>query len=355
LKLDPFYGAGQNLTSLGVRATIPVASPTYGAHAGDYPKSATLNVANTQESTLTSTGTTEYDANVTTVVGNSSSFGLSLAVFLGDSLTIGSGEKSTSETDTKVTYSDSTAVSKTKTTTAVGILADSDNMYGGDSKGHGPLPQKPSTSVFFDRKFGGFMFVDPYAPGPPAPGQLKLQPIVVRGALLKESKKSRYSDVPTSNPDHDAIGLVSRAGWMKGKDGDRFNPNDPISRAEFATMLAKAINIAQNTRNIGFSDVPATDSDAVEIAAVVNGGYMQPTSPTIFAPRANLTRQDLTYALSKAFNPVVPNKVVALPHHKLVASPPDNLPQAEPTLPVSRGGAASAVVGAMLGGTPPGN
>lgn len=170
--------------------------------------------------------------------------------------------------------------------------------------------------------------------------------------------------MPTSNPDHDAIGLVSRAGWMKGKDGDRFSPNDPISRAEFATMLAKAINIAPNPVFVSrfghkdFSDVPATDSGAVEIAAVVNGGYMQPTSATTFAPSANLTRQDLTYALSKAFNPLAPNKVAALP-------------QAEVTLPVSRDGAgsavvramllvsregaASAVVGAMLGGTPPGN
>lgn len=181
LKLDPFYGAGQSLKSLGVRATTPIASPSYGARAGNDPKSANLNVANTQESTQTSMGTTQYAASVTSVKGNSSSFGLSLGVsILSESLTIGSAEKTTNETDTQVSYSDLTAVSATKTTTANGMLADSDNLNGNDPKGHGPLPQKPSVAVYFDRTFGGFMFVDPFAPGPPALGTLHLQPIVIR-------------------------------------------------------------------------------------------------------------------------------------------------------------------------------
>jgi hypothetical protein len=345
LKLDPFYGAGQSVKSLGVRATTPVASLSYGAHANDQPKSASLNVQNTEQTTQTSTDATQYAAHLTTVVGNSSSLGLSLTFpIVGESLTIGSSDKETGEIDTTVSYQDSTAVSKTKMTTATGTLADQDNKAGGFAQGHGPLPQTPSALVYFDRKFGGFMFVDPNAPGPPTT-PLNLVPIVVRGALLKEAKRSRYVDVPAGSADHDAIGLVSRAGWMTGQGVDKFAPADPISRADFAAMLAKALDLSAKNHAASFSDVAATEIHAAEIAAVVDAGYMQPTSATTFAPSTALAVKDMVSALAKAFNK-------AFNHD----SPTSSLPQPQTdAASISRGKAASAVIAAMLGNALPAN
>jgi hypothetical protein len=331
LKLDPFYGVGQNVKSLGARATTPMESPSYGARAGDHTTSSMLNLTNIQQTQQTNTGMTQYASSITSVLGNSSSFGLSLTVpVIGESLTIGSSDKVTGETDTQVSYQDSTAVSTQKTTTAAVTLADSDTLNGNFPKGHGPLPQKPSTLIFLDRTFGGFMFVDPYAPGPPST-KFNLQPIAVRAALRKEGKKTRYPDVPLSNPDHDAIGLASRAGWIGASTGDKFAPSDPISRADLAILLSKAKGLPPDSGKTSFKDVPATLPSARYITGIVSGGYMLPTSATSFAPDATVTLQDLTLALSKAFNQKAPAVPVG--------------PQVRTA--VSREQAAAAVVAAM--------
>ena len=134
---------------------------------------------------------------------------------------------------------------------------------------------------------------------------------------------------------------------MKAKDGDKFSPTEFISRAEFATMLAKARKLVQNDHS-DFSDVTADEAGAIE--AVVKSGFMQPTTATTFAPGAPLGQQDLESALSKAFSSLTPAAVeTRKPEEKATSQGAGASLTNQEALPVSRGAAASAIVGAMLG------
>jgi hypothetical protein len=304
LALDPFFGHGQG-AELDVTRVTKIESPNYGARVGNSPVQQSINVSNTSGHEQDTSGTTEYDATVTSVIGTSTSFGLSLTLpILGDSLSVGDTVTDTGSTETKLTYGNSSAVSSTKTTTAIGLLDDSDNVYGKDPKFHGPLPKQPSVNVFLDKRFGGFMYQDPYAPGPGSI-QANMRRMVVAELLQKEHTINRFSDVPTSNIAHDAIGVLARAKLLPspqpGAASDKFEPAALISRADFAVLLARAARLPDGPRQTGFADVPATDSRSVAITAVVSKGFMASATTTTFAPNAPLMKSTMAAALAQAF------------------------------------------------------
>jgi hypothetical protein len=304
LKLDPFYGHGQGASLDSLRATEYQSWP-YGARVGNSPQQQTINVSNATGKEQDTTNTTEYDAAVTSVIGSSTSFGFSLNLaVVGEGWTIGETQTTTEETDTRVAYGDSTAVSAEHTTSTTGILADSDNVHGTDSKFHGPLPRQPSAAVFLDRKFGGFMYVDTAASGP-GPGEVDLCPMIVNELLRKEHRKTHFADVPIALADHDAIGVLAAARLLpparSGVAPDRFQPAKEITRSDFAVMLARAAGLTDGPRESGFVDVPPTDPRSMSIAAVVKQGLMTGETPTTFAPEAVLTQGMMTAALGRAF------------------------------------------------------
>jgi hypothetical protein len=172
LQLDPFYMQGQS-ASLDPTRFAPPSLPKqpYGHRAGDPPSGAlTESVASTEYKNMATNGQTYYSASVEDVVSNQWSVGLSLSGFLGDSFTLSGGEKRTTDTEAKVTYSGSTVVYAQGTTTATGKLDDVDNTDLGPNgqlacaSCHGPLPTQPKVNIYLDTRFGGFAYQDPEAP-----------------------------------------------------------------------------------------------------------------------------------------------------------------------------------------------
>ncbi len=304
LKLDPFFGHGQG-AELNSARVIKLESTSYGARAGNAPVEKTDSVTNTTTNEKDTAATTEYDATVTSVEETNTSFGGSLAAFLGDALNSDDSTKQTGSNTTKFLYGDSSAVSSAKTTTATVMLNDSDNSFGKDTKFHGPLIQQPSVSVFLDRKFGGFMYQDSAAPGPGS-AKVNLRPMIVAELQQKEHGIDRFTDVPKTLQGHDAIGVLARAHILPdpqpGAAAGTFSPAAPIARADFAVMLARAAKLSEDASASAFTDVPATDPRAKAIAAIVAKGYMAGATATTFAPDATLTRAVMDEALAKAFN-----------------------------------------------------
>lgn len=166
--------------------------------------------------------------------------------------------------------------------------------------------------------------------------------LTVAGILMVPATASSYSDVPNGQWYTEAIEWCTKYGLMSGLGNNKFEPNRPITRAEFATMLYKAAKrIAPFTgsyRPIGnetkgkwigmaylsqyeptyiyyekrlqadldklsakknpFSDVPQYDSRGNEtwyyraINWCYNKGITNGTSSRTFSPWAYITRQD---------------------------------------------------------------
>ena len=91
---------------------------------------------------------------------------------------------------------------------------------------------------------------------------------------------------------------MEELGLLQGDaDGD-LRPGDPITRAEFVTIINRAFGY----RSVGghpFRDVPGTAWYAEDVDIGYTEGYITGTSPTAFSPNLSITREEAAFILAK--------------------------------------------------------
>ncbi len=98
-----------------------------------------------------------------------------------------------------------------------------------------------------------------------------------------------FSDVPSSYWAAIPIDAMAAKGILQGVGGGLFDPNLPISRQEFATILVRAAGMTPADQGPPFSDITGGFYlPYVETAA--GNGLMEPTGPYTFSPTATLSR-----------------------------------------------------------------
>ena len=108
---------------------------------------------------------------------------------------------------------------------------------------------------------------------------------------------SAYSDV-TDHPLLESIERADESGIVTGYPDDTFRPDILVSRAEFVTMINRALGIAGCAVS-PFTDVHPTDWYAPEIEKALSVGYINGKSATSFAPGETVTRGETAVILSR--------------------------------------------------------
>ena len=113
----------------------------------------------------------------------------------------------------------------------------------------------------------------------------------------KPEWKNPYSDVSDSYWAYDAIRFVSEENLFQGVTGGGFAPELTMSRAMLATVLYRAAGSPAVTASAGFTDVPAGKwySDAVNWAA--SKGIVKGVGGNRFAPDDNVSREQIATIL----------------------------------------------------------
>jgi len=79
-----------------------------------------------------------------------------------------------------------------------------------------------------------------------------------------------------------------------------FRPDDTVTRAEFTKMLDLAVGLKPVPGATAFADVPPAAWYSPYVAAAVQAGIVQGTSPTTFDPGTTLTREQMAVLLARA-------------------------------------------------------
>ena len=103
------------------------------------------------------------------------------------------------------------------------------------------------------------------------------------------AKSNSYSDVAAGAWYNHAVSTLSAMGIVKGSNG-KFNPNAPITRAEFAAIAARFDDKA-NTTTADFSDI-ASHWAKNEISAASNNGWITGYPDGTFRPDNKITRAE---------------------------------------------------------------
>ena len=104
------------------------------------------------------------------------------------------------------------------------------------------------------------------------------------------TKSNSYSDVAAGAWYNHAVSTLSAMGIVKGDSQGKFNPNAPITRAEFAAIAARFDDKA-NTTAVDFSDI-ASHWAKDEISAAANNGWINGYTDGTFRPNNKITRAE---------------------------------------------------------------
>ncbi|WP_020619906.1 S-layer homology domain-containing protein [Paenibacillus daejeonensis] len=98
------------------------------------------------------------------------------------------------------------------------------------------------------------------------------------------------------------IQVMAAKGAIQGRAAGQFVPRDNVTRAEFAKMLVRAMNLENNSATHSFSDVNSGDWFAPYVAAAADLGIINGRSATSFAPNALITRAEMATMLARTLS-----------------------------------------------------
>ena len=180
-----------------------------------------------------------------------------------------------------------------------GVWTFTKNSSGGGGGGHKPtvtIPDDVPTGLNGDDHFA---YIVGYPNGNVEPnGNItRAEVATIFFRLLTEevrtansTQSNSLSDVTRGQWFNHAVSTLSSMGIVKGHNDGKFNPNAPITRAEFAAIAARFDDKA-NTTAVDFSDI-ASHWAKNEISAAANNGWINGYTDGTFRPNNKITRAE---------------------------------------------------------------
>ncbi|KAI7246492.1 hypothetical protein KC345_g12060 [Hortaea werneckii] len=109
-----------------------------------------------------------------------------------------------------------------------------------------------------------------------------------------------FSDVPASFWANEAIRSLAARHIVNGSSPSAFAPQAQVTRAEFTAMLARAFGWSGEAGNGGFKDVQADAWYASSVAAASKLGIIEGEGSGQFHPLDSLTREEMAVILLRA-------------------------------------------------------
>ncbi|MBP1988586.1 S-layer homology domain-containing protein [Paenibacillus eucommiae] len=119
-----------------------------------------------------------------------------------------------------------------------------------------------------------------------------------RYALLEYDKT--FLDIPAGFWAAKVIKVLSAHHLIEGVDDEHFAPQRPITRAEFTALLVRILGVNEQA-DVPFSDVQPGDWYAAAIASAVKAGLVNGVSGNRFAPNEPVSREQMAVLLLRAY------------------------------------------------------
>jgi hypothetical protein len=108
-----------------------------------------------------------------------------------------------------------------------------------------------------------------------------------------------FRDVPKSSYAYSDIVKLTERGVISGYSDGTFHPDETVTRGQFAGMIARALNLPKG--NSHFKDVPKSKALYEEISKAADAGIVKGTGGN-FYPDRPVTRADMAVMLDRAMN-----------------------------------------------------
>ncbi|ASA20692.1 CBM35 domain-containing protein [Paenibacillus donghaensis] len=117
-------------------------------------------------------------------------------------------------------------------------------------------------------------------------------------ALLEYSKQ--FSDVPVTHWAFEALRELSAKHLIKGISEQAYQPGRNITRAEFVQLMANTLQLS-GSGTTSFADVPEGAWYQNALSGMVQAGLITGRTPESFQPNAEISREEMTVILMRAY------------------------------------------------------
>lgn len=121
---------------------------------------------------------------------------------------------------------------------------------------------------------------------------------------ILNARSNIFRDVSDKYWAYEAIKYAKENGWIQGKSQNEFAPEANLTRAEFATIICRILNLSCNEKTEYYSDIVnywANES----ICAITKFGIMNGYPDGSFKPDNEISREEVASVLCKIVNPDV--------------------------------------------------
>ncbi|MHA6531490.1 CBM35 domain-containing protein [Paenibacillus sp. BAC0078] len=117
-------------------------------------------------------------------------------------------------------------------------------------------------------------------------------------ALLEYSKQ--FSDVPVTHWAFEALSELSAKHLIRGISEQAYQPGRNITRAEFVQLIANTLQL-KGSGTTSFTDVPEGAWYQQALSGMVQAGLITGRTPEAFQPAAEISREEMTVILMRAY------------------------------------------------------
>ncbi|WP_020618996.1 S-layer homology domain-containing protein [Paenibacillus daejeonensis] len=118
-------------------------------------------------------------------------------------------------------------------------------------------------------------------------------------AVLEYAKS--FADVPAGHWAARTLEVLAAKHIVNGTSDTHFTPNGSTTRAEFTSLLVRALGLTDAASSVPFADVPSGQWYAEEVAIAYEAGLITGVSETTFDPHADITREQMAILLVRAY------------------------------------------------------
>ncbi len=117
----------------------------------------------------------------------------------------------------------------------------------------------------------------------------------------------KFSDVPDSFWANNFIQSLAERNLIAQVDNDKFEPNKPVTRAEFATQIPQVFEEKSTRKSVNYEDVKADSPAQTEIKTATKSGFLSGYPGNVFRPEQEVSRLEVLISLASGLNLEIPS------------------------------------------------
>ncbi len=139
--------------------------------------------------------------------------------------------------------------------------------------------------------------------------------VTLRYGSYQEYTEEFFEDVAKDKWYYNYICTANEEKILEEQEGEKFRPNELITREEMVVMIAKSLELAGGVSS--FDDVNRKDEHYKEISAAVNSGIVNGYDDGLFRPENTATRGETAAMVCRILNHITEKELVEEPNPSL--------------------------------------